>query len=204
VLRRIAGSFGQKKPLKEQLAVCIWRLKIHRDKLVESNARLQRRHRDYFNKCVQAQLAKDQGRATMYASECAELRKIARITWRCELALEQVVLRLETVEEFGEVYATMQPVVSVVQTVRTQVRGVMPGVSQELGKMLESLHDIGTAVGQVRISAYDMPISSVEGDRILAEASVLGEQEVRRRFPQLPASDELIQTDTREPVGLTQ
>jgi division protein CdvB (Snf7/Vps24/ESCRT-III family) len=204
VLRRIGGTFGQKKPLKEQLAVCIWHLKIHRNKLVESNARVQRRHRDYFNKCVEAQLAKDQARAAMYASECAELRKIARITWRCELALEQVVLRLETVEAFGEVYAAMQPVVSVIQTVRTQVRGVMPGVSYELGNMLESLHDIGTAVGQVKTSAHDMPIPTVEGDRILAEASVLAEEEVRRRFPQLPAPDELIQTRSREPVGLTQ
>jgi len=50
----------------------------------------------------------------MYANEIAEIRKIAKVTLRSELALEQVVLRLETIQEFGDVAAMMGPVAGVV------------------------------------------------------------------------------------------
>src|SRR3990170_585178 len=104
-LSKIRGIFDRKAPLRERIALCIYRLRNQKAKIATLAARMEQRDREFFSKCVVAQMAKDSVRASMYANECAEVRKMARLTLRCEFALEQIILRLETVEEFGDVPA---------------------------------------------------------------------------------------------------
>src|SRR5439155_6264603 len=89
--------------------------------------------------CALPILVHDTARSTMYANEIAEIRKMAKITLRSELALEQVGLRLETIQEFGDVAATMGPIAGVVAAIKNQVQGVIPQVGYELGEISESL-----------------------------------------------------------------
>src|SRR5207237_1336078 len=82
----------------------------------------------------------DTARSTMYANEIAEIRKMAKITLRSELALEQVGLRLATIKEFGDVAATMGTIAGVVAAIKNQVHGVIPQVGYDLGDISESLN----------------------------------------------------------------
>jgi len=197
---KISGIFGRRTPLKEKIAICIYRLKTQKAKIADSSARMQRRDRDY-DKCVAAQMAKDSARAAIYANECAEVRKMAKITLRCELALEQITLRLETVEQFGDLAAMMRPVVGVVQAIKNQIQGVMPQVSYELGAIGETLNGIVIEVGEATGSGYDISTSSREAQKILTEANAIAEQRMKERFPELPAAP-TIPTAPSEQTGL--
>src|SRR5207248_8824508 len=100
LLSKLTERVHHQEPLKERISQCIYRLRVQQNRLEGANLKTQQHDKSLFNKCVQAQMAKDTARSTMYANEIAEIRKMARITMRSELALEQVVLRLETIQVF--------------------------------------------------------------------------------------------------------
>lgn len=173
----------QEQPLKEKVSRTIYRLKAQQNKLEGSVSRMQRHDKELFDKCVSAQMTKDSARATMYANECAEIRKMAGITLRSQLALEQVSLRLETIREFGDIAALMGPVSEVVRSVKTQISGIMPEMSYELEEIGDTLNSMVVEVGEATGQSYSNEASSSEAQKILSEANTVAEQRVKEKFP---------------------
>ena len=176
-------SMLQQQSLKEKVSKTIYRMKVQQNKLENSVIRMQRHDRELFDKCVSSQMAKDSARATMYANECAEVRKMAAITLRSQLALEQVSLRLETIREFGEFASLMGPVTEVVRSVKTQISGIMPEMSYELDEIGESLNGMVVEIGEATGQQYDTDTTSSEAKKILGEAGTVAEQRVKEKFP---------------------
>ncbi len=173
-------------PLKERINKALFRLSSQKDKLGHMSARLQQRDREMFQRCIGAQLSKDNAHAALYANECAEIRKMAHITISSELALERVVLRLQTIEEFGDVIAQIAPVVGVVRETRGRIAGVIPEVATELGEVNNMLSDMSLETGEVQDQSSDMQASSSEAKKVLEESSIIASQQMRERFPELP------------------
>jgi division protein CdvB (Snf7/Vps24/ESCRT-III family) len=188
VISKVGGRFHHKTSVKEQVASALYRLKAQQSKLESAAARMQQHDREIFNKCVSSQLSHDTARATMYANECAEVRKMAKVTLQCQLALEQVSLRLETIEEFGDVARMMAPVANVVHSIKNQISGVMPEVGFELGQIGDVLSSVVDDAGEVTGSSYDSTTPSEEASRILGEASTIADQHIKDKFPELPSS----------------
>jgi division protein CdvB (Snf7/Vps24/ESCRT-III family) len=185
-LDKMRGIFSRKAPSKDRIAICIYRLKALKAKVAGLVARMEQRDREFFAKCVAAHTTKDSARAAMYANECAEVRKMARLTLHCEFAIEQTILRLETVEELGDIAVMMGPAAGVIQAIRRQVQGVMPRISFELGTIAETLNDVALEVGESSAPGYDITVSGEQAQSILTEATTLAEQRMRERFPELP------------------
>jgi len=59
-------------------------------RLAAWKAKLQSREKELFDKCVSAQMEGDSTKATMYANQCAEIRKIIRLVARTELTLSRL------------------------------------------------------------------------------------------------------------------
>jgi len=59
-------------------------------KLVAWKGKLQTREKDLFGKCVSAQMEGDSEKATMYANQCAEVRKIIRLVVGTEETLSKL------------------------------------------------------------------------------------------------------------------
>ncbi|MBO0889109.1 hypothetical protein J2P12_08430, partial [Candidatus Bathyarchaeota archaeon] len=142
LLSKLTERVHHQEPLKERISQCIYKLRVQQNRLEGANLKTQQHDKSLFDKCVQAQMSKDTARSTMYANEIAEIRKMAKITMRSELALEQVVLRLETIQEFGDVAATMGPIAGVVSAIKNQVQGVIPQVGYELGEISDALNGV--------------------------------------------------------------
>lgn len=184
---RVKGTalFNRKTSLRDRIDSCIFRLRTQKERIEESLARLQRRDRDYFEKCVAAQVAKDSSQAALYAIECADVRKVASTTMQSELALEQIVLRLETVQQFADLVDTLTPVLGVLRAVRHQIDGILPGMSCELGTIIENLDNVMIEVGEAPSSSFDINASSEEARRVLTQAVTMAEERMRQRFPEL-------------------
>jgi len=189
VMSRVEGHFHKKMSVKEQVQSALYRLKAQQNKLETAASRMQQHDKEIFNKCVSSQLSHDTARAMMYANECAEVRKMAKVTLQCQMALEQVSLRLETIEEFGDVARMMAPVASVVHSIKHQISGVMPEVGFELGQIGDVLSSVVDDTGEVTGSTYETGASSDEAQRILGEAGTIAEQHMKDKFPELPSSN---------------
>ncbi len=133
-----------------------------------------------FQRCIGAQLSKDTAHAALYANECAEIRKMAHITLSSELALERVILRLQTIEEFGDVMAQLAPVIGIVRETRGRIAGVIPEVAGELGEVNNMLSDMSLETGEVQEQGFDLTASSSEARKVLEESSSIASQQIKR------------------------
>jgi len=104
------------------------------------------------------------------------------------MALEQVSLRLETIEEFGDIARMMGPVASVVNSLKHQISGIMPEVGFELSEIGETLNGLVVEAGESTTSYVDVEANGTEAQKILNEASTIAEQHMKEKFPDLPLS----------------
>ena len=175
-------------PLKYKISKALSTMRVQQRKIEGTSRHLEQRDRLLREKCVSALQAKDNAMASMYANECAEIRKIVKITLHSELALEQVSLRLETVKEFGDMAYTMSSVSGVVGLLKDNLRNVIPEVSLKLSEIHDSLEDMVVEVGEATEQTVDTEASSSEAQKILTEANIIAEHKMKERFPELPTS----------------
>ncbi|MEM2904607.1 MAG: Snf7 family protein [Candidatus Bathyarchaeia archaeon] len=175
-----------RRPLKENIAHAIVKLRSQKEKLGQTGVRLHQRDREIFERCIGAQLSKDHSRAAMYANECAEVRKMAKLVMSGELALERVIIRLETVEEFGDVMAQMAPIIGIVKETRTRLAGVIPEVAMELDSVNSLLSNTLVETGASTVTSADIEASDAEALKVLEEATAVAEMKMKEQFPEIP------------------
>jgi len=176
------------EPLKERIVHASFRLRSQLEKLDHMYSRLQQRDRELFQRCIGAQVSKDPGHAKIFANECAEIRKIAKVVLGSQLALEKVILRLETVEEFGEIMVQMAPVMSIVKETKSKIAGIVPEVATELEEVNDTLADL-TNEATTEVTSTTMPIEATDGEakKVLEETGLIAEQRLKDHFPDLPS-----------------
>jgi len=146
---------------------------------------LQQRDKEMFQKCIEAQFARDIPRARIYANECAEIRKIARIVLSSQLALERVILRLQTIEQFGEVLTQIAPVIDVVEEMKDKVSGLIPEVANELDQVNSMLRDMSMEAGEVESETIDVEAANEEAKKIMMESMAIAEEKMKESFPDI-------------------
>jgi len=176
------------EPIRERITQTVFRLNMVQRKLEDSRLRIEQKHKTLFSKVVRAQESKDSQTAVMYANECAQVKKIAQTIISSQLALEQVVLRLDTVKDFGDIAAELMPAASVIRSVKGRLSGVIPEVSMNLGTISQTLDSLVLEVGEATSSSWNAMSSGEDADKVLAEASMIAEQKVREGFPELPST----------------
>lgn len=185
--KRIRRPFRREPPLRDRIVHVLYRLQVQDGRLDQTVSRLEYRGKELFDRCVRAVGSKDMDRAAMYANECGEIKKITKLVLRSQLALEQVTLRLQTVEELGDVMAQMAPVVGIVRSVKKELMGVIPEVAFELGHIDEVLSEMVMEAGEATGTITPIGVTSEEAQKILNEASMISEERVKEKFPELPA-----------------
>ncbi|MGA2791492.1 MAG: Snf7 family protein [Candidatus Bathyarchaeia archaeon] len=173
-------------PLKERIEHASFRLHAQLEKLEHMYTRLHQRDTDLFQRCVGAQLSNDLGHAKIYANECAEIRKIAQVVLGSQLALEKVILRLETVEEFGTIMSQIAPVMGIVKETKSKIAGIVPQVASELEEVNNMLGDLTVETGEVTANTLPIETSDAEARKVLEETGLIAEQKLHEHFPDLP------------------
>lgn len=192
-----------KPSLSERTAMSIHVLECTATKLKTLSEGLKRRDQLYFEKCANAHISGDHERAIMYANECAEVRKLAKLIIGSELTLEQAILRLQTINKLGDVMSAMSPIVEIIDETRGKLTGIIPSVSSsliEVNSMLKSsISEMST------IDAHRNKTDTDEANKILKEANNATEESLRAKFPKLPEDLELSEevTNNKTLVALT-
>ena len=183
----IRGVVSPPPPLKPRMNYAIKRLNLQIQNLDKATERFKQKDKALFSKIVAAYEAHDSSRANIYANELAEVRKMEKLVMNARLALDQVLLRLQTVTEFGDIVTTLGPAISVLRTVSAGLVGVLPEAENELGDIGNMLSGLMFDVGQS--SGLNLNFNSVNEDatKILNEAATVAEQKINSNFPDLPA-----------------
>ncbi|MEM4461609.1 MAG: hypothetical protein QW695_01890 [Candidatus Bathyarchaeia archaeon] len=175
-----------RRSLKERINIAIYKLESQKERLEHIMAKLQRRDREIFERCVGAYLSKDYARSKMYANECSEVRNIAKLLLSIQLALERVILRLETIQEFSDLMIQLAPVLGLVKEMRKQIANIVPDVAnglEEVSRLLITTVSEMKVVNGHKLEEIEL---NDEAKRIIEEAAFIAEQKIRESFPELP------------------
>ncbi|MFH0848902.1 MAG: Snf7 family protein [archaeon] len=188
--RSIVGKMKEAispRPMRDKLVSALHTLNMQLHRIERTSAQLQTRDKALYDKCVTAVKNTQPEMAALYAQECNEIRKVAKVALNSQFALERVVLRLDAVKEFGDIAHTMTPLRGVIGSVRSSLANAMPDISLKLAEVDETLQGM---VGDIGIATETQPAyGSLTGEaqKILQEASTLAEQQVKDKFPDLPS-----------------
>jgi len=176
------------QPLKSRMDFAVRRLELQVNKLNQTNERFTQKDKALFAKLVDAYSKHDTARANIYATELAEVRKMAKLVMNAGLALDQVILRIKTCTEFGDIVANLGPAIGVLRSVGACMGGVLPEAENEIGEIGNMLSGLMFDAGLN--SGTTMNFDSVNEDaaKILNEAATVAEQKVSANFPDLPAN----------------
>jgi len=186
----------------ETIFQTVRKLKMQRLKLEQANVRLLERDRVLFEACVREVKRNHRERAAICANELAEVRKLFIMVSQCQLALERVILRLETIKEVTEIMADLKPALRSLHVITENLVNVMPDVAQELEKVNESIRETlaVTRFNNSPESIIPLTTKTQAGEEILREVSAVLEEKLTEQLPAPPVSVVKEKVQTRENV----
>ena len=184
---RVKESLKPPGPLKPRLDMAIRRIELQVQRLDQANERFSDRDKKIFARIVEAYTKHDMARANVFANELAEIRKMEKMIMHGRLALEQIVLRLRTVSELGDIVTTLAPAVGVLSSVKSGMTAIFPEAERELGQIGNMLNGIMIDAGQSTGLTINFESANEDAQKILTEASSVAEQRIKEKFPELPA-----------------
>lgn len=179
-------------PLKPRLEYAVRQIQVQISKLDTTTNKLKERDDAIFNKVVTAIQKHDSQHASIYANELSEIRKMSKTITYAKVALEQITLRLGTIQELGDIVLTLSPAMSVIKNVKAGLVGVVPAAENEIGEIGGLLSNILVDAGQMGGYSLNFEAANEDAEMILSEASTVAEQRMKDKFPELPISKSFI------------
>jgi division protein CdvB (Snf7/Vps24/ESCRT-III family) len=185
-------DFGLSKsspPIREVATKSITTLKIQQSKLDQASYRLKERDRILFGTCMDALKKNNKDKASICATELAEVRRLVNFLSGMHLSIERVVLRLETIRELSDIVVDLRPALKLLQNVSSDVFHLLPDVSSELNIVTDTIQETLHAT-QIRSDESIIPVGQKTegGEEILKEVSTFIERKIVQDLPEPPAT----------------
>ena len=190
-------GIGREDSIKPKISSTIKEIEVHRKELENLRGRLDQRRKGLFDTTVKAMMTKDQEKANIYANEWAELRKVGKVVYASELALTQVILRLESIVDVGDVMLHMSMAFRVLSKVNKTVQGLIPSLDQASSDINNALAETMAGMGNIS-PAIQLNIENGSGEEIVEQARKLAEERAEEMKRTLLVSPRLIQREAPE------
>ena len=128
--------------------------------------------------------------ARALAIELSNIHRVQRTTQNMSLALEIIVIRFSTINEFALVLDTINPTIDMIKDIQSDISRTVPTASHLLSQMTSMTSDvlhnsnITSEMGKISNS------NSIDADAlsILNEVEGILEHEAKSRLPEVPAT----------------
>ncbi|MGA3290098.1 MAG: Snf7 family protein [Candidatus Bathyarchaeia archaeon] len=192
-------------PIREVANKSITTLRVQQNKLEQASFRLKERDRTLFETCMGALKKNNKEKAAICATELAEVRKLVKFLYNVQLAIERVILRLETIKELGDIVSDLKPALRLLQNVSQELFQVLPDVSSELDNVNSTIQE---TLHATKLSADEnlIPVGKKTegGEEILKEVTCFMQQKIAETLPVPPVNSPVKEkTPIKELVALT-
>jgi len=194
--------FQPPQQIGETIFQAVRKLKIQRLKLEQATVRLRERDRALFEACVRELKWERREKAAICANELAEVRKLLNMVTQCQLALERIILRLETIKEVTEIMVDLKPALRNLHLITENLVNVMPDVARELERVNDSISETlaVTRFNNSPESIVPLSTKTQASEEILKEVSAVLEEKLTQQLPAPPVSLDEDKVQTRENV----
>ena len=188
-------------PLKPKIEDAQKKLQLQISKLDGISNKMHEKDNLIFKRIVYAMQNHDSQYAKVLSNELSQIRKMDKMVCSAKLAMEQIQLRLNTITELGDVVVTLSPAMSVIKGIQGGLSSMMPEADQSFGQISDLLSNIMNDSSQIpntEISGTGM--ISEDSMKILEDASMVVEQSMKDKFPDLPSSSEIDQESSEASI----
>ncbi len=188
-------------PLKPKIEDAQKKLQLQISKLDAISNKMHEKDNLIFKRIVYAMQNHDSQYAKVLSNELSQIRKMDKMVCSAKLAMEQIQLRLNTITELGDVVVTLSPAMSVIKGIQGGLSSMMPEADQSFGQISDLLSNIMNDSSQIpntEISGTGM--ISEDSMKILEEASMVVEQSMKDKFPDLPSSSDIDQENSEASI----
>lgn len=147
--------------------------------------------------------AGNNARARALAIELLNIHRIQQTTQNMSLALEVIVIRFSTINEFAMVLDTINPTIEMIKDIQNDISRAVPTTSHLLSEMTSMTSDIllntniKSEVGKISTSMDSDALS------ILNEVEGILEDEAKSRLPEVPATIQEVRIGSRDVEEVT-
>src|SRR5215218_2114323 len=188
-------------PLKPKIEDAQKKLQLQISKLDGISNKMQEKDHLIFKRIVYAMQNHDSQYAKVLSNELSQIRKMNKMVSSAKLAMEQIQLRLNTITELGDVVITLSPAMSVIKGIQGGLSSMMPEADQSFGQisdLMSSIMNDSSQIPNTEISRTGM--ISEDSMKILEEASMVVEQSMKDKFPDLPSQSEVDQESSEASI----
>src|ERR1041385_3709914 len=146
--------------------------------------------------------AGNNARAKVLAAELANIRRVQHTTQNMGIALELVVLRCSTINEFATIMETLTPTVQMVKEIQRDISKIVPTANELINDVTKTTSDV---LLNCNVNADLGKISTPMDEdslKILNEVEDLLEEETKSRLPDVPVNIKIANKDKKmsEPI----
>ena len=195
---RLRGTVRTPTPLKSQIDQANRQIRILISQLDSTVNRIKQRDSAIFKNVVSSLAKHDMQHAAVYANELSEVRKMGKMVTQAQLAMEQISLRLGTINDLGEIASTLAPAVPVIKNMKEGLRMALPEADKEINEISGLLSSVLVDASTTGGFSLNFDAANEDAQKVLEEASMVAEQRMKESFPEIPMG-----VITQEDDGLT-
>jgi division protein CdvB (Snf7/Vps24/ESCRT-III family) len=144
--------------------------------------------KDFQYKIAQSIKSGNNSRAKALANELSNIRRVRNTTQNVSLALEVVVIRFSTINEFAMVMETINPTIELIKEIQRDISTVVPSASGMISEVNSITSDVLVNSNlKLDINKIPTPIDA-DAISILNEVEEMLEDEAKVRLPEIPTS----------------
>lgn len=144
--------------------------------------------KDFRYKITQSIKSGNNSRAKALANELSNIRRVRNTTQNVSLALEVVVIRFSTINEFAMVMETINPTIELIKEIQRDISTVVPSASGMISEVNSITSDVLVNSNlKMDINKIPTPIDA-DAISILNEVEEMLEDEAKVRLPEIPTS----------------
>lgn len=166
---------GREDNLKQKISTAVKEIELHRRELENLRQRLEQRRKMLYDTAVKAYSNNDRSKASVYANEWSELRKVVKVVYASELALTQVILRLESIVDVGDVMLHLTTAFKILRKVSKTVSGLVPSLDQASSEITNTLSETMVQMGTISPS-ISINVNSESAEELVEQARKYAEE----------------------------
>jgi division protein CdvB (Snf7/Vps24/ESCRT-III family) len=141
----------------------------------------------YFQQITSNIKSGNNARAKMLATELTNLRRLRRTTQHTGIALEAIVIRFSTINEFAMILDTINPTIEMIKGIQTELSKAIPAASVVLSEVSTVTTDVLLTANVKADARISTPVDA-DALSILNEIEGLLENEAKAKLPEVPSN----------------
>ena len=183
--KKMAGGAEKRQQFVSQISSATTVVHSQLGKLQYMDRRFANMEAQYREQIVNNIKTGNNTRARIIASELSNVKRVRRTTQHTSLALEALVIRFSTINEFATILDTIDPTIEMIRGIQSEITKAIPAANQVFSDVSPVTTDV---LLNANIKAEARISTPVDADALLILHEIEGalESETKAKLPEVP------------------